>query len=153
MSIATDIAIVAVVLAVGGGAAWKYNSVSDENEKLKARVQVLEPIVEAHVESGEIKNDQTEGIRKAESSSAKLYTDVARLRKSVEDLKKSSTDSLKTCNKSLTVAGEVFGECAERYTEVARKAELLQVDLQAMDKHAGLLEGIISDISGMEPLK
>lgn len=153
MSITTDIAILAVVTATVGGMVWKYNSTVTENEKLKNRVQVLEPIVEAHVESGEVKDEQTEGNRKAEAAAAKLSADVAKLRKSVDGLKKPASDSIETCNRSLSAAGEVLGECTVRYTEVARKAELLQVDLTAMDKHADLLEGLVSDITGLEPLK
>lgn len=153
MSITTDIAAAVIGLSLIGAIAWKVNSTMKENEELKAKLNTATAVTAAHADSGEIKNDQTEAIRKVEVVADRLRSDLAGLRKSLEQNKKSSANSLETCNRSLSVAGGVLEECGIRYLDVAKKAELVKVDLQAMDAHATVLEGIISDISGMEPIK
>lgn len=143
----------AVSFLVGGAVVYSYFDTKQENSELREKVEELEAVNNAQDKSGEVKNDQTEAITKTAAATGKLNRDVAGLRKSVEQLKAESKDSIETCNRSLTVAGEVFGECTERYSEVAAKAERMKIDLTAMDKHAGILEGLASDLVGLEPLK
>jgi hypothetical protein len=150
MSISSAAVAIVISVAVGGIAVYSYLDIKKENKLLKMEVNNLKDLTEAHSESGKVKNDQTTGIRKVEVTAANIAPAVTSLRKSAA---KAPRDSVEACHRSLTVAGEVLGECAERYLQVARKAELLQVDLKAIDAHADIIEGLISDITGMEPIK
>jgi hypothetical protein len=150
MSLKIAATALVVSFIVGGVAVYSYIDMREENKLLKDKVDNLEDINQSHVESGEIKNEQTTDIRTVEATAVKSGPAVARLRESAA---KAPRDTVETCNRSLVVAGEVLAECSERYLEVARKAELLAVDLKAMDSHADLLEGLVSDLTGLEPLK
>lgn len=147
------VAVVATLGLTGTIMYNEYTGLKKKVEELEAKNNTAVVVNDAQSQSGEVKNEQTTAITAAVTATRKLDRDVAGLRKSVEKLKAESKDSLETCNRSLSAAGEVFGECTERYSEVAGKAERLKTDLIAVDKHSDILQGLVSDLTGLEPLK
>lgn len=149
----TGFVIGAIAVAVATVACTAYIGMKKKVAELESQVKTSSTVNTAQAQSGEIKNEQTVAITANNAAAGKLTRDVAGLRKSVEELKSSSKDSIQACNRSLAATGEVFGECTERYSEVAAKAERLKTDLIATDKHADVLEGLVTDLTGLEPMK
>lgn len=146
--------IATTVIGVGSVLLYKeYQQTKLRVVELEGKVQATESVAKAQAKSGEIKDDQAKQKIIADAAADRLSRDVASLRKSIKNLEQKSADSLETCQRSLSVAGEVSGECAERYSTLAGKAEQMKIDYSATVKHVEVLEGLLSDLTGLEPLK
>ena len=157
MKLGTSLAIGSATLAiVAGGSIFLYNEYHQMKARvaeLESKIQTTESVAKAQSQSGDIKDEQAKSTIEATAATSKLVNDVASLRKSVRNLEQRSQTSLSSCQQSLTVAGEISAECAERYSALAGKAEQMKIDHIATEKHVDVLEGLLSDISGLGPLK
>ena len=151
--------VVVAGLGFGGYGYYKYSNLEETNALQANTILELGDLVgrqtialEAYKKQ-EKSNEELQASRQdAEVVHARTVAAVGELRKSIANLKSSSSDSLEACNKSYAVAGELLGTCGERYTGMAKKAELLRADAIALDQHADLLHGIVDDLQGLEPL-
>lgn len=157
MTIGTNLLVgLVAVTAIGVTSTLLYREYQDMKSKvseLEQKLNSTESVADAQSKSGENKDEQAKATIAATAATGKLSRDVASLRKSVRELEQKSQGSIETCERSLTVAGEVFGECAERYSALAGRAEQMKIDHTATEKHVEILEGLISDLSGLEPIK
>jgi uncharacterized protein HemX len=155
------IAGVVVIAGIGfGGYGWyKYNQLETNNTRQAATILELQDTNDKQklsleaFQKQEKSNEELQASRQdAEVVHARTVAAVGELRKSIANLKSSSSDSLEACNKSYAVAGELLGTCGERYTGMAKNAELLRADAIALDQHTDILRGLVTDLQGLEPL-
>lgn len=155
-SIFNTVVSVAVLGAAGYG--WySYSELKSDNaakEKLigalVTKVEAQNTALQAFKEQEKANEELAAGRQTAADLLASANAAVGELRQSVANLQRKSSNSLEACNKSAAVAGELLGTCGERYKDMAGKAELLRQDAIALDKHADLMQGIVSNLQGLE---
>ena len=141
----TLLAIGAVVLAVAAGAigavvnGWRLGK-ELETTKLTHTKALLDAAEKAAERQTDMEVAKNEAIEKAQAEAAKLAADAARAKSERDRLRrdlKASRDALPnaTCASATAHAqtlNDVFGECVERYQEVAGKADAHALDTETL---------------------
>lgn len=148
----TKIGVASLALLAVYGAGWythnKIQSLQKDNMELSSKLETMEQqvsVLEAAAKN--LKEQQIDGD-KINKSIASVSADVKRLRNSIGKTEAASATDPATCSRSISVAGELLGDCAERYSDVAGKAERLKSTVKALDTHVDILEGL----SPLKPL-
>lgn len=127
------------IFASGGYLMHQYATAKEEAANLRQDLTVLRSSVEILEDNLNESNQRLGKLQEVEAAATKLRADVGSLRKSIAVTKTYSLTSPEACDRSVTTLGEVFGECTEQYSEVARKAELLRNEVDSFEGWAKIL--------------
>lgn len=137
-----SLGILFAIAVAGFSLATKIASLEKDKAEAQATIKALTASVEAF--SNSASNIQQQQARENEINRklSSLNSTVKQLRDSVEKVRAYSATNPEACGRSISAAGELLGDCAERYSDVAGKAERLKSGVKALDTHIGILEGL-----------
>lgn len=144
------------IVGLAGYSAYSHSSLKKSfahqveiNQGLIEKLNERETVIKAYVEQAKTNEELIKGRDNANTIYLRTVAANNELRKSINSLQARTSNSLEACNRSYSLAGELLGTCGDRYSDVARKAELLKQDAIALDKDSDMLRGLVS---GLKPL-
>jgi len=148
----TKIGVASLALVGVYWAGWytydKIQTLQKANTELSSKLETMEQqVITLEAAAKNLKEQQIDEA-KINKSIASVSADVKRLRNSIGKTEAVAATNPETCSRSISVAGGLLGDCAERYSDVAGKAERLKSTVKALDNHVEILEGL----SPLKPL-